>query len=118
MNFYDIRLNNLTIYIAGAVIIVLVLLFIVIIITNRTKRAKPFDIEVIKAALNLDNVIKVEFVRNKMNITLKDVKKTNMKALQEAGAVGINIVGDKVKCYFKQDNERIYEALKDALEER
>ena len=103
-------------YIIIASILVVILLFLLIIKIQKKPKKKTILIEDIATAFGKENILKLDFVRNKLNVTVKDFKKADMNALKEAGATGINIVGDKIKLYFEEDNESIYQALKQALE--
>ncbi|MFW6319857.1 MAG: hypothetical protein ACOC1L_06685 [Bacillota bacterium] len=109
--------SDVYIYIAAGLILVTLLIIILIVTINRSRKAEPLDINQIKNAFGKDNIKTITFVRNKINVTLDDVKKADMNALKDAGAVGINIIGDKVKCYFNDDNEAIFDALKASLKE-
>ena len=109
--------SDLYIYIAAGLLLVTALIIILIVTINRSKKEEPIDINNILNAFGKDNIKTIAFIRNKINVTLHDVKAADMNALKASGAVGINIIGDKVKCYFKEDNETIYDALNASLKE-
>lgn len=103
--------------------LVVALLFIVPVayIVIRIKRAKPkpspeaMDAQKLIDAFKADNIVRVTFVRNKLNVLVQDHRRVNHDALKAQGAIGINIVGDTIKLYFDGDNEAIYEQVKALL---
>ncbi len=97
--------------IAGITIGVLVVIFIIA--NAKFKKRPQLDIDAIIDAIGKQNVREVSYKRNKINVVLLDHKKTNKEALKQAGAVGINVIGNKIKFYFDDDTEIIYEHLKD-----
>ena len=108
----SIIIDNL-ILTGAAILLVVVLTIVSVIAVRKIKTAKPIDTERVENAFGQNNVTKIAFIRNKINVTVKNLKEADMEALKTAGAVGINIVGNKVKFYFEKDNEFIYEALKE-----
>ena len=81
------------------------------------RKDKLPDVGALVDCFGKDNIRSIAFVRNKINVTVKNVIATDMVSLKNLGAVGINLVGQRIKFYFDQDNEKIYEALKTTLGE-
>ncbi len=97
--------------IAVATIIVLVVVFFVA--RMKIKRRPGLDVDVIFMALGEDNIREIDFKRSKINVTLKNHKNADKEALKAAGATGINVVGNKIKFYFDEDTETVYESLRE-----
>ena len=93
--------------IAFGVVVLLVILFMVF--KNKKIKTKDYDLELIFELLDKSNIITIEFIRNKIVIVFKNVTKFNTNKLHKNGALGITIVGDKVKFYFDGGNEKNYE---------
>ncbi len=100
-------------YIIIIAIIVLLLGFTVYVIyRTRDRKTKLPSTSAILTALDEDNIESVEFVRHKIVVKVKKASDANLQALKKTGAVGINVVGNKIKFYYEENNEKIYEALK------
>ena len=52
---------------------------------------------------------------SRITITVKNVEIVNADKIKELGASGVLLVGDKVKCSFKENVEEIYNELKGAI---
>jgi len=101
-------------YILIGVGIIIVGLIIGLLIIKRKPKAKPLpNVENILNALNKDNIKSIDFQRHKLVVTVKKASHVKLETLKETGAVGINVVGNKVKFYYEDNNEKIYEALKE-----
>ncbi len=106
-------------------IIAVALLFLVpiIYIIVRIKRPKTskeeasIDASQIVEAFGKDNITRVTFVRNKLNVVVRDNRRVDHDALKAHGAIGINIIGDTIKLYFEGDNEAIYQNVKHIMGE-
>lgn len=83
---------------------------------KNTENAVFFNISDIINLINKENVVKIDFVRNKIVIDLLDYKLINLDQLKSIGAVGITVVGDRIKFYFEKDTENIYKELKKYIE--
>ncbi|TVP94783.1 MAG: hypothetical protein EA374_06115 [Acholeplasmatales bacterium] len=103
----------------GVAIGVVVISSVVMLLRMRSKGAKERlpEVDALIACFGADNIRSIAFVRSKINVTVKDVITTDMVSLKALGAVGINLVGQRIKFYFEHDNEKIYEALKKTLGE-
>ncbi len=103
----------------GVAIGVFTLSLIVMILRLRAKASKDKlpDVGALVACFGEENIQSIAFVRHKINVTVNNVMATDMVRLKALGAVGINLVGQRIKFYFEQDNEKIYEALKVTLGE-
>lgn len=104
------------IIIAG-VVLLLVGLTIILITLKKTPDSKA-DVERLYETLSEGSIQSVTFERNKINVTVKRPRDIDMETLKEAGAVGVNVVGKKIKFYFDSDNEAIYQALLETMEAR
>lgn len=104
------------------VVIAIVSLFIIAFLVVKYKGKKQEDLidkSLILALIDPENVIRVEFVRNKIVILFKDVTLVNIESLHLKGVVGINVVGDKIKFYIEgsnEKNENLYNSIKDFVE--
>ena len=98
----------------GVAIGVFTLSLLLMLIRLRAKGTKDKlpDVKDLIACFGKDNIRSIAFVRHKINVTVNQVMETDMVRLKGLGAVGINLVGQRIKFYFEQDNEKIYEALK------
>ncbi len=93
----------------------------VLVLVLRRKRAKiqsEYDVTALYEALGKENIVEVEYLRGKVNAKLRDPSNADLNAVKAAGASGVNVVGDKVKLYFEDDNEKICAALKAMVENR
>ncbi|MFK5883225.1 MAG: hypothetical protein QM489_02675 [Candidatus Izemoplasma sp.] len=106
---------NIFYYILPLIVLITLGLFILFKRKN-TENTVFFNISDIINLIKKENVIKVDFVRNKIVLDLKDYKLLNLDELKELGAVGITVVGDRIKFYFEKDNEMIYSELKKYIE--
>ncbi|GEM_PF-948935 len=106
---------NIAPYLALLLVLAIVLVFVFR--RLRQKKQSDYDVSTLHAAMGESNIARVEFVRGKVNVTLKDASKADLKAIKQAGALGVNLVGDKVKLYFEEGNEQIYSALKAMAED-
>lgn len=95
-------------------IIVFILILILILILRKQKRKTPDlpDTKNILQAIGKDNIQAIDYTRHKIVVKTYDVKKCNLNALKETGAVGINVVGPTIKFYYPTDNEKVYQSLK------
>ena len=66
---------------------------------------KEYELPTILELIDIMNIESIDFIRNKIVISFKDVSLFNTEKLHEKGAKGISIVGDKVKFYFDGNNE-------------
>ncbi len=89
-------------------------LLIILFIKKRSKKTLTLpNVEGILHALGKENINHIDFQRHKLVVTVNKSKTIDLEALKATGAVGINVVGNKVKFYYEQDNEALYEALKE-----
>ena len=113
-------MDKYLIYIALGLVIITSAVIIYIVIRKKTKKSEnTIDISMILALIDADNVIKVEYIRNKIVLSFKDITMFNVKGLHKNGATGINVVGDKVKFFVEGSNdlnESIYYSIKDFVE--
>jgi len=99
----------LTIFIILGVVIV-----VAITVPLLKKKKNVITYDELTELLNIDLVTKIEYIRNKIVVTFKDINKFDIEKLKDVGAKGINIVGDKVKFFVYDEatkNEIIYNQL-------
>ncbi len=58
-----------------------------------------------------DNIVEVTKELSRVTVKVKDLEKVDLEVLKELGADGILVVGDTVKCSFKERSENIYQIL-------
>ncbi len=63
----------------------------------------------------VDNIIDVSVDMSRVTVEVKDIDLVDTKGLQEYGASGILLVGNKVKCSFKDDADNIANILKGTI---
>ena len=109
-------------YIALGSVLITATVIIVLLINNKENKNKNFfDISKILPLFDNDNIIKVEYIRNKIVVSFNDIALFDVKELHVKGATGITIVGDKVKFYVSESNEvneNVYKAIKDFAERK
>jgi len=104
----------------GAIILLAIIAFIIALV-KRTKKAKKVmpSKEVINSeiveAFGSGNIKEVEMEMSRITVTVADVEAVNTERIKELGASGILLVGDKIKCSFKENVEEIYNQLKGAI---
>jgi len=59
-----------------------------------------------------NNIVNVECDMSRVTVEVKDIDLVNTARLQEKGASGVLLVGNKVKCNFKENSEDIANYLK------
>jgi len=106
-------------YIIIAIAVILVVTAIVVFTKKKQKPQKEYDLTAIYKLLDKDIIESIEYIRNKIVINFKDVNQFDTNSLHEKGALGITIVGDKVKFFFDGGNDinnDIFNQLKKHLE--
>ena len=104
-------------------ILVLALIAVIIAIVKNTKKANQRKKIIESEGKNLElieafgeaNIKNVEMEMSRITITVKNVEIVNADKIKELGASGVLLVGDKVKCSFKENVEEIYNELKGAI---
>ena len=113
-------MDSYLIYIA--LVIVVIILFIIVYIVVKKKYDKQdnaIDVSMILALIDTNNVKNIEYIRNKIVLSFKDITLFNIEELHTCGVAGITVVGDKVKFYvddIKESNEIIYNKIKNYIE--
>ena len=85
---------------------------------SKTKQVSVDMDEVVKL-FNKDNIVNIDFIRNKIVIEFKDITKFDVELLHGTYAKGITIVGDKIKFYVSDDmkiNEDVFNSIKKIIE--
>ena len=113
-------MDEYLIYIALGVLVIIVVVTLYLLINNKKKSdIDNIDTQSILSIIDKDNVLKVEYIRNKIVINFKDVNLFDTKKLHSLGVKGITIVGDKIKFYVdtkNEVNENIYKSIKEFVE--
>lgn len=66
-----------------------------------------------------ENVLGIEFVRNKIVVSFNDATMFDVNKLKDYGGKGITVIGDTVKFYISdksQENEKLYNNLSRHIE--
>lgn len=95
-------INEILLYIALPTVFLILTLTVVII--KRRKKTTKIEEEAILELFVKTNIRQVEYIRNKIVVSFKDVTLFEHNELKNYGATGISIIGDKVKFYF-DDNK-------------
>ena len=106
-----------TIYIILGVILLLVLISIVLMLKSRKKPlALSYDPQPLLELFKVDNVLSIDYKRDKIHVHLRQTHDIDFNALKTFNVNGVNVVGDVVKFYFKENNELYYALIKEAYE--
>lgn len=104
----------------GAIILLALIAFIIALV-KRTKVMKKPKIsqadtnnEIVEA-FGTGNIIDVNMELSRITVKVKDMDIVNAERIKELGASGVLLVGDLVKCSFKENVEDIYQQLKGAI---
>lgn len=109
-------------------IVVLAILAFIIALVKRAKKMKlskgvkvkfeesDFGGDLYSELFGDDNIINVEWEMSRVTVEVKDIDKVNTDLLQERGASGVLLVGNKVKCNFKENAETVAKYLKGKME--
>jgi hypothetical protein len=111
--------NNLDAQLIYIIAGVLALALVFILVFGRKKSHKRIDVSVLNEVFDKSNVESLEFVRNKIVMTFKNIDQVEFEHLKKYGAQGINIIGNKIKFYVsakKEENEKAYQALQEYIE--
>ena len=106
-----------------SLILILALVAVIIAIVKNTKKAKFRSQNIASDEANLElvqafgeaNIKDVTMEMSRITVSVKNVEVVNADRIKELGASGVLLVGDKVKCSFKDDVEKIYNELKGAI---
>lgn len=105
----------------GGIALALILIVVVIIIVRRNRKEKPKEIfhSELKEIIQTEDVNKIDFVRNKIILYVKDGNTFDVNKLHDSGVKGIQVVGDKIKFYFDDDRtKKMYHQMKEWIEEK
>ena len=106
--------------IAGPILILLVVATIIALV-KRVKLARKYPNAKVKyeevnpeylEAFGENNIVDVNMEMSRITVSVKDVDEVNAEKLKELGASGVLLVGNQVKCSFKENIENIYNTLK------
>ena len=110
----------ISVVITGAIILLALVAFMVAILKRAKYIKKPKNIlnEVDNAlilAFGENNILDVQLEMSRITVTVKDVQAVNAERIKELGASGVLLVGNMVKCSFKDNIDNIYNQLKGAI---
>lgn len=104
----------------GAIILLALIAFIIALVKRAKVMKKPkisqaeTNNEIVEA-FGTGNIIDVNMELSRITVKVKDMDIVNAERIKELGASGILLVGDLVKCSFKENVEDIYQQLKGAI---
>ena len=110
---------DLYLYLLLGVVVIVLALVLFFVFRKPTKNEKVYDLSEIKNLLDKSTVLNINYIRNKIVIEFEDVNNFDTESLLVYGALGINIVGDKVKFYLdggNDKNEKVFKELKRYIE--
>ncbi len=77
-----------------------------------------YDVDGLIDAFGEDNIMSVAYERGKIVVDVQDVRSVDLQAIKSYGAEGVNAVGNKVKFYFKEDTQTLFDSLDERLKTR
>jgi len=111
---------DIILVVSGLVLLgVLVGITLLIVSKKHTKHVKSYDASSMIQILDKNNIKEITFIRNKIAIEFLNIDFFNPEELQECGAKGISIVGDKIKFYIdgtNEENQALFLELKQYIE--
>ena len=110
-------MNDITLILI--IVLTVILLGVIGYFVFRKPTREIFDSSNILSLFDKTAITKIEYIRNKIVVSFKDVTTFDVEALKELGAKGISIIGDKIKFYISDDNkvnEETYIALSKFIE--
>ena len=117
----DSQIGLIVAIVLTSLIIALALVAFIIAIVKRAKVMKKPKIsqaetnnEIVEA-FGTGNIIDVNMELSRITVKVKDMDIVNAERIKELGASGVLLVGDLVKCSFKENVEDIYQQLKGAI---
>jgi len=113
-------MEDYIVYIAiGSVLLTIISIIILVVNKKEYQQKNRFDLAEILPLFDNDNILNIEFIRNKIVVYLKDINDFDAKMLHLKGAIGITVVGNKIKFYVSDSievNEEVYNKLKEFIE--
>lgn len=101
------------------VALVITVLFFVVFRGNNKTKTTTINMDEIVKLFNKEDIVNIEFIRNKIVVKFKDITKFDVELLHGTYAKGITIVGDKIKFYVSEDvkiNEDVFNSIKKIIE--
>ena len=101
----------------GAIILLALVAFVIALVkrTKISKNVKSENNEDLISAFGSGNIKEVNMEMSRITVTVNDVEIVNAERIKELGASGVLLVGNMVKCSFKENVEEIYNDLKGAI---
>lgn len=99
--------------------VVLLVIFILLYYAFKPKKKNvvdAFDPQKMLSLFQIDNVLSIEYKRDKIHIKVRHPETIDFNALKDLDVTGVNVVGDVVKFYFSDSNQARYENIKEAYE--
>lgn len=97
------------------VFIVLVVVITLLIFLNKKNKKRFINTDELIKLFNKEDIVNIDYVRNKIVVSFKDVTKFNLESLHGTYAKGITVVGDKIKFYVSDEpkvNEDVFNSIK------
>ena len=101
------------------VLSVIIIVSLVYLLTSKQDNKPTLIDESIFGLFEASNIVNVDFVRNKLVVSFKDVSLFDVNQLQEFGGKGISVIGDKIKFFISEkskENEKLYQDLLKRIE--
>ena len=101
----------------GAIILLALVAFVIALVkrTKISKNVKSESNEDLISAFGSGSIKEVNMEMSRITVTVNDVEIVNAERIKELGASGVLLVGNMVKCSFKENVEEIYNDLKGAI---
>ena len=110
-------MENYQIYFIVALAITV--MFLIVFKGNKKVEKVSIDLDELVKLFNKEDILKIEFIRNKIVVSFKDITLFDVEKLHGTYAKGITVVGDKIKFYVSdQDdkNKEVFNSLKSFIE--
>ncbi len=103
----------------SGIVIPIIVIFIIIFKSNKKVIKTSLDFDELNKLFNKSDISNIDYIRNKIVISFKDISTFNVELLHGTYAKGITVVGDKIKFYVSDDskiNEEVYNSIKTFIE--
>lgn len=93
----------------------LIALFFILLRSSKKVKKVSIDLYELVKLFNKEDIVNIEFIRNKIVVSFKDITNFDAELLHRTYAKGITIVGDKIKFYVSDEstkNEEVFNSIK------
>lgn len=97
----------------------LIVVFFIVFRSNKKIEKISIDLDELVKLFNKEDIVNIEFIRNKIVISFKDISNFDVELLHGTYAKGITVVGDKIKFYVSDEiakNEEVFNSIKNFIE--